>query len=148
MDIAVRPVDPADAQEWLRLRCALWPEDSTAEHTEEITRFFAVQSQMVVFVAVEPGGGLRGLLEAGLREYAEECNTSPVGYIEGWYVDPEVRGQGIGRALVTVAEAWARGKGCSEMASDAQYDNALSREAHRRLGYEEVATIVCFRKVL
>jgi len=38
--ITVRPAKPSDAAAWLRLRHALWPEGSEAEHREEIDRFF------------------------------------------------------------------------------------------------------------
>jgi len=44
-----------------------------------------------------------GFVEVSLRPYAEGCDTRPVGYLEGGYVAPEWRGQGIGRALVEAA---------------------------------------------
>ena len=102
----------------------------------------------VVFVAERPDGTLGGFLEAGTRPYAEGCHTSPVGYIEGWYVDPDLRREGVGRALVEAAEAWARGIGLQEMASDALIDNEVSHQAHLALGYREVERIVCFHKDL
>ena len=48
-----------------------------------------------VFVVDRSKGKLGGFLEAGIRKYAEGCDTSPVGYIEGWYVDEDLRDQGI-----------------------------------------------------
>ena len=60
----------------------------------------------------------------------------------------EARGRGVGRALVAAAEAWARGRGCTEFASDALLDNATSAAAHKALGFEEVEQIRCFRKTL
>jgi aminoglycoside 6'-N-acetyltransferase I len=56
------------------------------------------------------------------------------------------RREGIGRALVAAAEAWARGQGFLEFASDALAENAVSAAAHRALAFEEVALIRCFRK--
>jgi aminoglycoside 6'-N-acetyltransferase I len=53
-----------------------------------------------------------------------------------------------GRALVAAAEAWARGMGCGEFASDALADNTASRAAHHALGFEEVEVRRCFRKSL
>jgi aminoglycoside 6'-N-acetyltransferase I len=49
---------------------------------------------------------------------------------------------------VAAAEAWARAQGCREFASDALADNMVSARAHRALGFDEVATIRCFRKAL
>lgn len=63
-------------------------------------------------------------------------NTSPVGYIEGWYVDADLRAQGLGRALVRAAEDWAIAKGCVEMGSDTWLDNEVSYGAHLAIGSE------------
>jgi aminoglycoside 6'-N-acetyltransferase I len=71
-----------------------------------------------------------------------------VGYLEGWYVVPEVRRQGIGAQLMAAAEDWARGQGCTEIASDALIDNENSHRAHRALGFEETGRVVNFRKPL
>jgi aminoglycoside 6'-N-acetyltransferase I len=101
-----------------------------------------------VFVAVRENGELGGFLEGGLRKYAEGCDTSPVGYIEGWFVDDDLRGQGIGGALVQAVEAWAREQGYTEIASDTWLDNETSIRAHLALGYEESERLVHFRKSL
>jgi len=71
-----------------------------------------------------------------------------VGYLEGWYVEPELRRMGIGRSLVAAAEKWARERQCVEMASDAEVGNESSVAAHLRLGYEETARLVHLRKDL
>jgi len=47
-----------------------------------------------------------------------------VAFIEGWYVEPAWQGQGIGRALIEAAEAYARAAGHHEIASDAEIENA------------------------
>lgn len=47
------------------------------------------------------------------------------------------RALGIGRMLMALAEEWARDRGFSEMASDAEIDNKASISAHLRLGYVE-----------
>ena len=52
-----------------------------------------------------------------LRPYAEGCATTPVAFLEAWFVSPERRRRGVGRALVATAEAWARGRGCHEFAN-------------------------------
>ncbi len=89
-----------------------------------------------------------GFVELSLRAYAEGCQSDNVAYVEGWYVVPEARGRGVGRALIEAAEGWARRQGCTELGSDAQLDNAASAAAHRALGFSEVGQIRCFRKPL
>src|SRR4051812_36099396 len=37
----IRSVQPADADEWLRMRMALWPDSSPEKEAEEIGHFFA-----------------------------------------------------------------------------------------------------------
>jgi len=146
-DITIRLVTHTDKPEWLRMRQALWP-----DHTNEE---FAVQSEEIlkdplqpVFVVERPGGKLGGFLEAGTRKYAEGCKTSPVGFIEGWYVDEDLREQGTGKALVKAAENWARSQGLTEMASDTWLDNEVSIQAHLKMGYEETERLVHFAKKL
>ena len=105
-------------------------------------------ADLEVFVAERADGSLAGFVEAGTRPYADGCDTSPVGYVEAWYVDPDVRRQGLGRSLLVAAESWARARGYREMASDARLDNVVSHGAHRSAGYEEVDRVVQFRKLL
>src|SRR5262249_3365824 len=101
-----------------------------------------------VLVAERAEGGLCGFAEAGTRPYADGCQTSPVAYLEGWYVDPDMRRQGIGSALVRAAEDWARGRGYRELASDALLDNLTSQQAHLALEFAEVERAVKYRKAL
>lgn len=151
--IEIRPAVPADAVRWTEMRTALWPEQSSAGHAAEIAAYFAGTERAVadpeaVLVAEAPGRGVIGFAELTLRSHAESCTTSPVGFLEGWYVAPEYRGRGVGRALMAAAEAWARAQGCREFASDTELENMASVAAHRALGFEEVAVIRCFRKSL
>jgi GNAT superfamily N-acetyltransferase len=149
----VRPVRNGDQAEWLRMRALLWPDGADGEHANEITAFFKTNSfpwtepflAWAVFVAVRPAGGLCGFLEASIRPFAEGCETWPVGYVEGWFVDADVRRQGIGRRLVTAAEQWAAARGCKEMASDANPENTISLEAHKALAFEESSRAVHLR---
>ena len=61
---------------------------------------------------------------------------------------PDARRQGVGRALVVAGEAWARSRGCLQMASDAELWNTVSHEAHGALGYPETARLVHSAKAL
>jgi aminoglycoside 6'-N-acetyltransferase I len=147
LDISIRRAAHPDLDEWLRLRRLLWPYSDPQALLTEIESMLA-DPLAPVFVAVRPDGSLGGFLEAGLRKYADGCSTSPVGYIEGWYVDEDLRRLGVGARLVRTAEAWAREQGCSEMGSDTWIDNDPSISAHCSLGYEECERLVHFCKQL
>ena len=71
-----------------------------------------------------------------------------VGYVEGWYVDADLRGKGIGRALMARSEAWAKKMGFTELASDAELENDASIRAHGALGFRETFRLVHFVKSL
>jgi hypothetical protein len=54
----------------------------------------------------------------------------------------------IGGDLMRAAEAWSRGGGYGELASDTEAHNELNRTVHAGLGFVEVETLVVFRKQL
>lgn len=149
---SVRHVEPRDRAEWLRLLTGLYPHVAEAEHAPVVDAFLAGTPHeehlpAAVFVAAGEAGRLRGFLELSIRDYAEGC-TGATPYVESWYVDVDVRGQGIGAALMRNAEQWARERGYTEMASDAEVANTASHEAHRAVGFREVERAVHFRKEL
>jgi aminoglycoside 6'-N-acetyltransferase I len=125
------------------MRTALWPGVAEADMSAWLSR-----SDAVVFVAERENGRLCGFAEAAERPYADGCDTSPVAYLEGWYVDPDVRAQKIGARLVAAVEKWARARGHRELASDTDLDNLASQQAHQRLGFAETERLVLFRKTL
>lgn len=146
--LTIRPVEPADTAEWVRMRLELW-QDSPEKEAEEIERFLAgypLPTLMGAFVCERPEGGLCGLAEVAIHASAPGCTTDRIGFLEGWYVDADWRGRGVGRALVERVEEWARAAGCREMASDTTPDYPLSPAAHAALGYDEVERY--FRKDL
>lgn len=146
-----RPVEPRDRDEWLRMRTTLYRDSTAAEVDawfENADRGGTVDVGVAVLVVDRGDGRLAGFVEIGLRSYAEGCTSSPVAFLEGWYVDPDVRRQGVGRRLVEAAESWARKRGLAEIASDTELENAASLAAHVALGYREVERQICFLKAL
>ena len=142
----IRPYDIEDHAEWLRLRGLLWPHLNADEHKQEMAVWLA-RPDATVLVAADVGvAGLGGFAEVGCRSIADGCETSPVAYLEGWYVDVVVRRKGIGAALVRAAESWARSRGLREFASDAELDNVLSQRAHHALGFTEMGRSVLYLK--
>jgi aminoglycoside 6'-N-acetyltransferase I len=146
----IRQARPSDVQQWARMRHALWSDESVAELLAESEAFFVTPDSRLaaVLVAEKAPDELVGFAELSLRQYAEDCRTSPVAFLEGWYVSPAVRRTGVGRALVAAAEEWGREQGCREFASDTRFENTASAAAHRALGFEDAGAIRCFRKAL
>jgi aminoglycoside 6'-N-acetyltransferase I len=145
---SIKPCTSVEQLGWLRLRMALWPEDP-AEHLAEMQELCAQPGRYAQFVAYSSAGEPQGLVEVALRsDYVNGTETSPVGFLEGLYVDPAFRKQGIAAQLVKTAEQWVKEQGCTEMASDALLDNSASHAVHRALGFEETERVVYFRKPL
>ena len=147
MSFSIRRAMAEDKPEWLRMRQGLWP-DAPLEYLNFDMDDRLLDPEYAVFIASSADGKLVAFIEAGLRAYGEGCETSPVGYIEAWYVDEHIRGQKLGREMIYAAEQWAREKGCREMASDTWLENEASIAAHLRLGYEEADRLVHFVKRL
>jgi aminoglycoside 6'-N-acetyltransferase I len=144
MTVRVRPAGAADRAEWLRMRLALWPDGGADGHADEIDVWLAGPDTVALVAERADGRGLAGLAELALRPYADGCEDSPVAYLEGWWVDPDLRGRGIGRALVEAAADWARARGGTELASDAELDNLGSQRAHAALGFAEAGRAVLY----
>lgn len=146
--VQVRSAQPSDLGPWVAMRSALWPDADTIELDAQAHAMLEGDSCAVAFVA-ERAGALVGMAEACLRhEYVNGTDSSPVGFLEAWYVAPAWRGRGVGRALVAAVEEWTRAQGCAELASDAPQDNAASLSAHAACGFDETERVVYFRKAL
>ena len=115
----------------------LWPGGDTYDFSDE-----------TIFVWERDDGELGGFVSFSLRPWAEGCESTPVPYVEGWWVAPDLRQRGVGRSLVEAVERWCREEGYVELASDVELDNAVSLRAHSALGFEPTLRVQFFRKRL
>lgn len=145
----IRKINLTDRDEWARMRNSLWS-DSLEEHLKYIDKYFSQQEVDIleVFVLERSNGKLGGFIELNIRNYAEGTESGKVPYVEGWYIDSDMRGKGYGKKLIDHAQIWAIENGFDELASDAETENLISIAAHKALGFEEVDRIVCFIKKL
>lgn len=149
LPITILPCASAGQDGWLDFRQALWPDCPRDEHLAEMQSALALPDKYAQFLACGADGRAAGFVEASLRtDYVNGTDSSPVAFLEGIYVAPSYRRQGVGRLLVAAVAAWARARGCSELASDAPLDNVASHAMHTALGFEETGRVVYFRKLL
>ena len=128
------------------LACRLWPDHSPGDMERELRRLF--EKGAAFFLAWEEERAV-GFAQCQLRhDYVEGTEHSPVGYLEGIYVDERFRCRGIGKALLKACEEWAGAMGCKEFASDCELTNTQSQRFHAALGFQETNRIVCFVKQL
>lgn len=145
MSHSIRGLRPSDRDELVRMRQCLWP-DSTASEADSACR--RLDSGYAVFVAQRPNGRLCGFAEIGSRPFAEGCQSSPVAYLEGIWVDPDSRRRAAALSLVRHAEIWTCSQGFTELASDCDVINRASQAFHAAAGFAEVGRSVCFRRKL
>jgi len=136
--------------DWIRMRSDLFSDESPSLIEEEVTQIEAdgtLKSQpFVCLLALDDNERPVGFIELTVRSSAEDCMTSPVGYIEAWYVDADSQRQGAGKALMYAGFEWARSKGCREVGSDARVENQASTAAHSAMGFVDAGVIRCFRR--
>jgi aminoglycoside 6'-N-acetyltransferase I len=97
--VLVRSVRKADLDVWLEMRCALWSEGLRDEHLAEIQSYFAgTAGEPLEVLLAEDDQRVAGFAELSIRSYAEGCASDRVTFLEGWYVKPEYRRRGVGKA--------------------------------------------------
>ena len=139
----------SEQSDWLQLRRELWPDCPPQEHQAEIRQMLAEPQRYGCWLAYGADGVEVGLAEAALRhDYVNGTDSSPVVFLEGIYVAPESRRQGIAQRLIEQVAAWGRQQGCVELASDTSLDNLPSQTLHHALGFEETERVVYFKKRL
>lgn len=141
----IRQAERIDLPQAAQLACQLWPEHNVSEMLEEMTDAFGQQAVFLAFIQQQTVGFAQVSLR---RDYVEGTSTSPVGYLEGIFVLPQHRSQGIARQLLSACEDWAAAQGCREFASDCELTNKDSLKFHLNVGFREANRIICFVRKL
>lgn len=143
--VSIVPLETADP-EWAFLRCLLWPDQSPESHQQELEQLagetycgWKIMGSDQVAI---------GFAEASIRPFANGCKSQPVGFLEGIWVHPDFRRQGVGRILCEQVEEWIKSKGVDEMGSDSLISNGDSIASHHSWGFEETERVVYFSKKL
>jgi len=109
--------------------------------------FLANPDTFAQYLVRSDNGNVIAFVEAAIRsDYVNGTKNSPVAFLEGIFVDPSFRRQGIARQLVEHITTWAVSKGVKELASDALLENVDSHAMHKALGFRETERVVYFQK--
>ncbi|MBC8026487.1 MAG: GNAT family N-acetyltransferase [Steroidobacteraceae bacterium] len=134
---------------WLDFRLALWPDASADDHRGYMAISLAQPERFLQLMMYDETRQPIGFIEGSIRgDYVNGTETSPVGFVEGVYVTPAWRRQGVARKLFVAIGDWARARGCRELASDALLENVTSQRAHVALGFRETERVVYFTRRL
>ena len=143
--MTIRQAIKTDAHTLAKLAQQLWP-DNTLPELQAGFETLLCSGEAACFIQFAEDLPV-GFAQCQLRhDYVEGTDTSPVGYLEGIYVQSEYRHRRFAKALLRECEKWAKEKRCTEFASDCELDNDSSLKFHMSMGFEEANRIICFRK--
>lgn len=143
----IKKATKRDAKEIAKLAIRMWSSHTIDELTEEFETMIESLNNAIFVLCVNEQ--MVGFAQCQLRhDYVEGTDSSPVGYLEGVFVEEAYRRQGCAKKLLAKCEKWAKENGCSEFASDCELENTKSFEFHMPMGFEEANRIICFKKQL
>ncbi len=140
----IRRAAGQDAPRLAELSGVLGYPAAAAELGVRLERLLA-SSQDIVLVAESATGKTVGWLHGAEQELLESGRRCE---ILGLVIDPEHRGQGIGRRLVAAVEAWARARDLKQMTVRSNVVRTESHPFYERLGYARAKTQHAYRKRL
>ena len=131
MSLEIRAALAADKQRWF----ILWQgyldfyktELSTEQSSLTWQRILDPEFNMKCAVAIDDG------LIVGFTTYSLQNSTWSEGghcYLEDLFVDPAVRGKGVGRALIEYVKSYAIKNNCSRLYWNTDEDNATARKLY------------------
>ncbi len=136
MSLIVRPLQASDEVEWRRLWKAYLafyetelPEEIYATH---FARLLGDDPQDFHGLVAELDGRLVGLTHYVFHRHGWRIEN--VCYLQDLYADPEVRGTGVGRALIEAVYAAADAAGAPAVYWLTQEFNTTARQLYDRIG--------------
>ena len=134
MSIKIRPITPADKPRWLELfkEYIVFYESKLSDEQYELTWQRINSDFNITGLLAEKDGQVVGFTHYIFRPSTWEVEDFC--YLEDLYVDPKVRGSGVGKALIKAVEEIATAKGSKRL----YWTTAPDNETARRL-YDKVA---------
>ncbi len=134
--LVIRPIGPDDAVEWRRL----WRAYLAFYETELPDEVYEATFSRLLSGGAGEFRGFLALLDGrpvGLAHYLfhRTCwSVADTCYLQDLFADPEVRGQGIGRALIEAVYAAADTEGAASVYWQTQEFNTTARRLYDRIG--------------
>jgi GNAT superfamily N-acetyltransferase len=136
--LVIRPIGAGDEAEWRRL----WRDYLTFYKTERPEEVYATTFARLLSGNPNEFSGFLAVLEGrpvGLVHYLFHRTCWAIGdtcYLQDLYADPDIRGKGIGRALIEAVYAAADRHGASNVYWLTQEFNTTARQLYDRIAVE------------
>ncbi|URK88911.1 GNAT family N-acetyltransferase [Rhizobium sp. RCAM05350] len=134
-NLTIRPVEPGDEQDWRRL----WKAYLAFYETTLPEKIYALTFSRLLSGAAHEYAGFLAVLDGkpvGLAHFLfhRSCwQENSICYLQDLFADPDVRGQGIGRALIEAVYARANAEKAEEVYWMTQDFNANARKLYDRI---------------
>lgn len=148
--VSLRPMSADEFEQWRpvsiadyaaeRVRAGSMPAESAlAAAREEFASLLpeGVATPTHHLLVAESAGSYAGLLWLHVPD-----NGQPDAFIYNIEVSPELRGRGLGRAIMLAAEGFAREHGASSIRLHVFGGNDIARSLYRSLGYRETDVVM------
>ncbi|WP_276120948.1 GNAT family N-acetyltransferase [Pararhizobium qamdonense] len=134
-DLIIRPIEPGDEQDWRRL----WKAYLAFYETSLPEEIYVLTFSRLLTGAAHEYAGFLAVLDGrpvGLAHYLfhRSCwHENSICYLQDLFADPDVRGQGIGRALIEAVYAKANAQKADEVYWMTQDFNGNARKLYDRI---------------
>src|SRR5215468_2711727 len=129
------------------MRMLLWPDETARGHDAAIDEILNARDAWG-FIAEAADNEPLGFAEVSIRKAANGCESQPVPFLEGIWVEPPSRRRRIGARLIAHIEIFLKARGFCELGSDSLIENKGAHDAHAGWGFSETERVVYFRKCL
>jgi len=147
IDFTIEEISEKHISMLTKMVIKLWPNCNYEEEFDNCVKITKSINQNIFIVKADDE--YIGFIQLSLRtDYVEGTTSTPVVYVEGLYVEPLYRKQGVANRLVKKAEGWGLERNCAEIASDAELNNTNSIGFHKLIGFKKVNRVVCFSKTI
>jgi GNAT superfamily N-acetyltransferase len=133
MSIKIRPITPADKPRWLELfkEYIVFYESKLSDEQYELTWKRINSDFNITGLLAEKDGQVVGFTHYIFRPSTWEVEDFC--YLEDLYVDPKVRGGGVGRALIKAVEEIAIATGSKRLYWTTAPDNETARKLNDKV---------------
>ena len=133
-DLVVRPLREGEAE---RLSAAPWPGGLPERHRDRLAR--QRRGDALYLVAWQGERPAAHLLIAwtGPEDEPMASRLSKCAEIQDFVVRPDLRSRGVGRRMLALAAALARGRGYARLGHNVGLDNPRARAFYERAGFGE-----------
>ena len=133
MSIKIRPISPADKPRWLELfkEYIVFYESKLSDEQYELTWERINSDFNITGLLAEKDGQVVGFTHYIFRPSTWEVEDFC--YLEDLYVDPKVRGGGVGRALIKAVEEIAIATGSKRLYWTTAPDNEIARKLYDKV---------------